>query len=219
VLKRRGVQIRTNTRVKAIHPDSIELPDGQTIAARTIIVATGVAPSPLVAELAVDKDHKGRVKTDATMRVSASLISGRWETARSSPTLPENPTPARANMHCGRPSNWPRTSLCPARRPSKTICVFQQGHACGSGPLQRSGKGLRDQHSRLYRVVVWRTYYLMRMPHWSRRLRVVIDWTIALFFRNDVVQLDITRGNRLPTPPTPPPPDVADATAAAAPSP
>jgi hypothetical protein len=48
------------------------------------------------------------------------------------------------------------------------------------------------------------------MPHWSRRLRVVIDWTIALFFRNDVVQLDITRGNQLPSPPAPNP-GVSDA--------
>ena len=38
---------------------------------------------------------------------------------------------------------------------------------------------------------VWRTYYLMQMPQWSRRLRIVIDWTIALFFKNDVVELDL----------------------------
>jgi hypothetical protein len=25
---------------------------------------------------------------------------------------------------------------------------------------------------------------------------VIIDWTVALFFKNDVVQLDLTRGNR-----------------------
>ena len=38
---------------------------------------------------------------------------------------------------------------------------------------------------------VWRTYYLLQMPHWSRRLRVMIDWTVALFFHNDVVKLDM----------------------------
>ena len=29
------------------------------------------------------------------------------------------------------------------------------------------------------------------MPQWSRRLRIVIDWTVALIFKNDVVQLDL----------------------------
>src|SRR5207302_1395705 len=38
---------------------------------------------------------------------------------------------------------------------------------------------------------VWRTYYLFQMPRWDRRLRVLIDWTVSLFFKNDIVQLDL----------------------------
>ena len=40
---------------------------------------------------------------------------------------------------------------------------------------------------------VWRSYYLMQMPRWSRRLRIMIDWTIALLFSYDVVELDLIR--------------------------
>jgi hypothetical protein len=36
-------------------------------------------------------------------------------------------------------------------------------------------------------------YYLLQMPGWMRRLRVVIDWTLALFFRPDIVKLDVGR--------------------------
>ena len=28
--------------------------------------------------------------------------------------------------------------------------------------------------------------YLFQMPRWDRRLRIVLDWTIALFFRPDI---------------------------------
>jgi hypothetical protein len=35
------------------------------------------------------------------------------------------------------------------------------------------------------------------MPRWERRVRVVVDWTIALMFRNDVVQLDLSRGEHV----------------------
>ena len=38
---------------------------------------------------------------------------------------------------------------------------------------------------------VWRTYYLMQMPQWQRRVRIVIDWTVALLFKNDIVKLDL----------------------------
>ena len=38
---------------------------------------------------------------------------------------------------------------------------------------------------------VRRTYYLMQMPRWDRRLRIVLDWTVALFFRPDITKVDV----------------------------
>jgi NADH dehydrogenase len=38
---------------------------------------------------------------------------------------------------------------------------------------------------------VWRTYYLMQMPRWERRIRIMLDWTVALFFKHDVAKLDL----------------------------
>jgi NADH dehydrogenase len=40
---------------------------------------------------------------------------------------------------------------------------------------------------------VWRSYYLFQMPRWSRRLRIMVDWTVALLFKNDVVELEMNR--------------------------
>ena len=34
-----------------------------------------------------------------------------------------------------------------------------------------------------------RTYYLMQMPGWVRRLRIMVDWTFALLFRPDTVKI------------------------------
>ena len=38
---------------------------------------------------------------------------------------------------------------------------------------------------------IWRTFYLFQMPRWNRRVRIGFDWTISLFFKNDVVELDV----------------------------
>ena len=38
---------------------------------------------------------------------------------------------------------------------------------------------------------VRRTYYLMQMPRWDRRLRMVLDWTVALFFRPDITKVEL----------------------------
>jgi NADH dehydrogenase len=36
-----------------------------------------------------------------------------------------------------------------------------------------------------------RTYHLYQLPLLSRKLRVVLDWTVALFFRRDIVELSL----------------------------
>jgi NADH dehydrogenase len=46
----------------------------------------------------------------------------------------------------------------------------------------------------VYGVVAWfvrRSYYLMQMPGWSRRVRIMIDWTFALLFRPDIVKVSL----------------------------
>ena len=47
---------------------------------------------------------------------------------------------------------------------------------------------------RLTGFVAWwirRTYYLFQMPRWDRRLRIVLDWTVALFFRPDITKVEL----------------------------
>jgi NADH dehydrogenase len=36
-----------------------------------------------------------------------------------------------------------------------------------------------------------RTYYLLQTPGWSRRLRMIIDWTFGLLFQPDVVKVGL----------------------------
>ena len=45
---------------------------------------------------------------------------------------------------------------------------------------------------------VARTYHLYQLPLLSRKLRVVLDWTVALFFRRDVVELSVLGHPRRP---------------------
>ena len=49
---RRGVELRTNTRVQAIEPRKVHLA-GETIAADTIVLAAGVVPNQVVADLPI----------------------------------------------------------------------------------------------------------------------------------------------------------------------
>jgi NADH:ubiquinone reductase (H+-translocating) len=47
---------------------------------------------------------------------------------------------------------------------------------------------------RLSGFLAWwirRTYYLFQMPRWDRRLRIVLDWTVALFFWPDITKVEL----------------------------
>jgi NADH dehydrogenase len=47
---------------------------------------------------------------------------------------------------------------------------------------------------RLTGFLAWwlrRSYYLFQMPRWDRRLRIVLDWTVALFLRPDITRVDL----------------------------
>jgi NADH dehydrogenase len=48
---------------------------------------------------------------------------------------------------------------------------------------------------RIRGFIAWwlrRSYYLSLMPGWSRRIRIVMDWTLSLLFRPDIVKVDLT---------------------------
>jgi NADH:quinone reductase (non-electrogenic) len=55
----------------------------------------------------------------------------------------------------------------------------------------------------LYGFLGWfvtRTYHLYQLPLVSRKLRVVVDWTVALFFPRDIAELGKLGERRLGTP-------------------
>src|SRR6185369_12310599 len=65
--KRPGVDIRTGAKVQAIEPGRVHLPN-ETIEAETIVLAAGMVPNSVVSELHTERDRRGRIVVDATMR-------------------------------------------------------------------------------------------------------------------------------------------------------
>jgi len=65
----RGVQIRTNSPVERIEPGKVILKGSETIEAETILMATGVTPAQLVKDLPLEKNKRGAIVVDSSMRV------------------------------------------------------------------------------------------------------------------------------------------------------
>jgi NADH dehydrogenase len=191
-LTRRGIRIRTETRVDRIEEGRVYLPDGEIIDSETIILATGVVPNPLVASLPLEKDKKGRALTDATLRCKGRKDVWALGDCASIPDPNGKPYPPLA-QHALREAHVLAENLVRSMHGHglKPFVYQTKGTLAALGHYKGIGKVMNFRIKGFLAWWVWRSYYLFQMPRWDRRMRVLIDWTVSLFFKNDIVQLDL----------------------------
>jgi NADH:ubiquinone reductase (H+-translocating) len=188
-LWKRGVDIRVSTTLESAEPHSVTLSDGTTLETETLVWTAGVRSNPLLAELGLPLDDRDRVVVDPLLRVEGRAnIWGLGDCARvlneATPGHPDPPTCQHA--------------LRQARRLAKNL---RGGHKpyryrmLGQVATLGRHKGIADVIGlRLRGFPGWfvtRTYHLYQLPLLSRKLRVVVDWTVALFFRRDIAELSM----------------------------
>jgi NADH dehydrogenase len=69
VLTRRGAEVRTATLVKAATDQQVQLSDGETIAARTVVWSAGVQPSDPLADDGAARSRSRRLVADSRLRL------------------------------------------------------------------------------------------------------------------------------------------------------
>jgi NADH dehydrogenase len=199
VLVGRGVKMHPSSPAKQIDPGRVHLPDGSTIEAHTIILSAGVAPNPLLSTLPLEKDRKGRIMVDATMRSkSHPNVWGIGDCA----VIPDpagKPYPQLA-QHALREARALAANITAALRGSEARPFVYQtlGTLASLGDYRGVGRVMKVKLRGFLAWWVWRSYYLFQMPRFERKLRIILDWTVALLFPHDIVKLDLF-GDQHPT--------------------
>jgi len=199
-LEQRGIEVLTDTRLESAVDGVIELSNGAAYRADTLVWTTGVKAESLAGRSGFPVDRQGRVTTDEFLRVTG--VDGAWACGD---------TAAVPDLHTG--------GICP---PTAQHALFQSRRLAKNMLRAASGKPPRAFRHRnlgqiaslgLYRGVAnplgfrvrgfpaWflhRTYHLLRMPTASRKVRIVFDWTVGLFFPRDIVQLGSLQHPREP---------------------
>jgi NADH:ubiquinone reductase (H+-translocating) len=188
---RRGAQIRTDAAVRAIEPGKVHLPD-ETIEAETIVPAAGIVPNPVVAGLPVEKDKRGHIVVDGTMRCKSHPEVWALGDCAFIPSPDGKPYPNLA-QHALREAKVLARNIHGVLngQPPRPFVYNTLGMMGSLGHSRAFGQLL---NVRVHGVVAWfvrRTYYLLQMPGWSRRLRIMIDWTFAFLFRPDIVKISL----------------------------
>jgi NADH dehydrogenase len=192
VLGRRcGAAIRTNTIVRAIEPGKVRLP-GETIEADTIVLAAGIVPNSVVAGLPVEKDKRGHIVVDQAMRCPSRPEVWAIGDCASIPAPGGKPYPNLA-QHALREAKLLARNILGALngRPPQPFVYDTLGMMGSLGHNEAFGQLLKVKIRGIPAWFVRRSYYLLQMPGWGRRLRIMIDWTFALLFRPDIVKISL----------------------------
>ena len=193
-LTRRGVEIHVGTTLEAVEPHAAVLSDGTTVRTSTVVWTAGVTANPLLTQLALPLDERGRVRVDDTLRVEGhehvwALGDGARVPNRASGE-PDPPT----SQHALRQSRRLAKNLAGEIKPYRYRMLGQVATIGRyKGIAEILGLGLTG----FLGWFVARTYHLYQLPLLSRKLRVVTDWTVALFFRRDIAELGML-GHRQP---------------------
>jgi NADH dehydrogenase len=192
----RGVIFRLNARLKDFQPGVVLLSDGE-IPAETLVWTAGTAPNPLLRVLPVERDKRGAVIVESTLAVKdhpgvwalgdcaavTDSVTGKPCPPTAQFALREAPVLAK-NIH----AFWEGRPLRPFHFDSLgSLCVVGHQTACAelSIPFARA-KSVR--FSGLLAWAMWRGIYLAKLPGLERKIRVLMDWTVELFFPRDIVQ-------------------------------
>jgi NADH:ubiquinone reductase (H+-translocating) len=185
-LRARGIEVRPRTGLQSVEEDRVILSDGEVVPTRLLCWTAGVRPPPLVAELGLPLADEGRIRVDATMRVEAR---GNVWAIGDSAAVPDPakrrraPSPPTA-QHALRQGRLVADNVAAAQGRGRvrkfryrTLGVFVD--------LGRHQAVAEMVGVKLSGFVAWwaaRTYHLLMMPGTARKLRLVVDWTVGLFF-------------------------------------
>jgi NADH dehydrogenase len=183
----RGVDIRVSTTLDAVEPHAALLSDGDRILTSTVVWTAGVRANPLNGHFGLPLDERGRVKVEQTLQVEG--VPHVWALGDGA-RVPNLATPGEVDpptcQHALRQARRLAKNLAGERKPYRYRMLGQvatlgryKGIAQVPGALLRGFPGW----------FVTRTYHLYQLPLLTRKLRVVADWTTALFFRRDIAEL------------------------------
>lgn len=194
-MEKAGVTILLKTRAVAATQEGVELGDGKMLRGSTIVCTIGTTISPLVQHLDVPKE-KGRIRTAPDMRIEGQANA--WALGDCAYIVnafdgKPSPTTAQFAVRQGHQAafNLVRVVHGEATQPFRFKAL---GQLCSIGGYQAVAEMFGMRVSGFPAWFMWRGVYLLKLPTWSRRIKVAFDWAWDVLFPRDLSFLNIDSG-------------------------
>jgi NADH dehydrogenase len=193
-LRARGVEVLLGARAAEVHDQGVRLSDGLWVSGSTVVCTIGTRPNALVENLDVPKE-RGRIEVAPDLSVPGH--QGLWALGDCA-LVPNNGSfaPPTAQFAVQEAKHLARNIV--ARIENRNTSDFRyrsRGMMASVGHLKGVAEVLGVPLSGLAAWLVWRAYYLSRMPTLGRKLRIFVEWTWGMFFPTDITHLRFTRSS------------------------
>ena len=194
-LTERNIDVRLDTRLDSVVDGHVKLSDGDGFDTETLVWTAGVKSHPMLADTDLPRDEKGRLPCHANLSVRGV------ENVFSAGDCAAVPDLSRKDDPDALTSPSAQHAVRQAKVLARNVVAAVQGNALTDYEHKYAGsvaslglyRGVAEIYGiKLRGVIAWfmhRTYHVSRMPTLNRKIRVLADWTAALFFRRDVVSL------------------------------
>ena len=189
-LRERKVDVIKGVRVASYDGSLVKLTDGKSIPASTLIWTAGVKPSPVIAPLPYQKEH-GRLVVSEYLAVTG--VPGLWAAGDCAAV----PVLNTEKFHPPTAQHGLREGLVAAKniaavvldRPLKSFTFTTLGQLAAIGRRTGVAMVFGVKFSGFVAWAFWRSVYLMKLPRLAKKLRVMVGWTLDLFFSREIEQM------------------------------
>ncbi|MGW1770770.1 NAD(P)/FAD-dependent oxidoreductase [Streptomyces sp. NPDC002104] len=193
-LRRRGIDLRLETRLDSCENRIAVLSDGARFPTRTVVWTAGVKPHPILAASDLPKTDRGRLACTSFLTVEGVEHAWAAGDAASVPdiTAPEKGVACAPNaQHAVRQAKVLADNLVSSLR-GGLLTEYAHKYA-GSVASLGLHKGVAHVYGRkLKGYPAWlmhRAYHLSRVPTLNRKTRVLAEWTLSGLFTREIVSL------------------------------
>jgi NADH:ubiquinone reductase (H+-translocating) len=183
------IEVINDAKVEEVRPDAVVISSGHTVPTRTTVWAAGIEPPPLVGNLDVQKDHRGRILIDQYLRVRGR--PGVYAVGDCTSIQYDGP-PVPALAQAAEQEGKRAAANLVAENKNQSPVAFRYRSV---GQLVDLGEGsalvdiIGVKLGGLLGAFIWKGVYLYELGYDLNRAHVLADWTIDLFSRPDTSKL------------------------------
>jgi NADH dehydrogenase len=193
-LARRDIELIAGDAVAGLDAGAIRLAGGRVIPTATVLWSAGIRPAPIVTALPLEHARNGGIIVGRDFAVPGrpgvwalgdcawipAQSPGTWYPPTAQHAIREGPALARniaAVLHGKptRPFDFTALGMMASLGARRGVAALPNGWILTGFPAW----------------LLWRTYYLLRLPGLDRKVRVGLDWALGLLFPRDTAELRV----------------------------